>query len=65
MFKALLILVFVTNDGAHLMAVQGFDSMLTCIAEQDRLEPDAKAKLPSGQVFALSCVPLDRAGVES
>jgi hypothetical protein len=65
MIKALLILVFVTNDGAHLMAVQPFDNMLTCITEQDRLAPNAKSNLPSGQGYALSCVPVDVAGAES
>lgn len=65
MIKALLILVFLTNDGAHLVAVRGFDSMLTCIIEHDRLEPDARSKLPAGQIYAMSCVPVDLAGVES
>ncbi len=64
MIKALLILLFVTTDGAQLVAVQPYDSMLACITEQDRLTPKAMATLPSGQVYALACVPVDRAGVE-
>lgn len=65
MIKALLILVFVTTDGAHLMAVQGFENMPACVAEQDRLAPKAKANIRPGQQYALSCIPVDSAGVDS
>lgn len=65
MIKVLLILVFVTADGAHLVAVQPFERMTACEAELMRLVPRAKGALPPGQLYALDCVLVESAGVES
>lgn len=65
MIKAMLVLILVTADGAQLVGVEPFESMPACIAEQDRVAPMAQSKLPPGQGYALTCMPIDRAGVES
>lgn len=65
MINALLILILVSAEGAQLVAVEPFADMVLCVAEQDRLAPKAKAKIPPGQWYALSCVPLEPSGSKS
>lgn len=65
MIKAVLILLFVSSEGAHLVAVQAYDTMLACVTEQDRVATAVREKLPAGQMFALQCAPVDTAGVDS